>query len=350
MAAMQIDIIWELAMRAMGRSIAAAMLLIPLAGLRADEFTIEKTEQGVRIQAAGQLVAEYLTRSGNKPVLFPLLGPTGKRMTRGFPIEPQAGETHDHVHQRGLWFTHGDVNGVNFWSHDNNAGRIEHQEFSELAGGATAKVSTRNDWLAPSGEKVCSDTRTFVFSIDRGADSAAAKEASSGDKSASMIDVEINILAGERDVTFGDTKEGSFGTRVADVIRVEAKAGGQIVNSAGQLDDKAWGQPADWVDYHGTIDDQLVGIAIFNHPASFNYPTRWHVRGYGLFAANPFGLQAFDPAQAPRPYVLPAGKSLLLRYRVVLHRGDEKQARLEQRFAEYARMQFAVPLQPAILR
>ena len=109
---------------------------------------------------------------------------------------------------------------------------------------------------------------------------------------------------------------------VAETMRVEAKQGGQIVNSEGQRDDKAWARRAAWVDYHGPLDGETVGIAILNHPSSFRYPTYWHVRTYGLFAANPFGVRDFTRAPgADGSYEIAPGKSLTLRYRVLLHRG-----------------------------
>ena len=71
-----------------------------------------------------------------------------------------------------------------------------------------------------------------------------------------------------------------------------------------------------------------MGIAIFNHPSSFRYPTGWHVRTYGLFAANPFAERSFaGKDRRGRSYTLPQGKEIVLRYRVFLHRGDEKKAR-----------------------
>jgi hypothetical protein len=125
---------------------------------------------------------------------------------------------------------------------------------------------------------------------------------------------------------------------VADTMRVDAKKGGRIINSRGQADAAAWAQPAEWVDYHGPLDGQIVGIAILNHPNSFRYPTRWHVRTYGLFAANPFGEREFaGDTSHPVSYTLPEGKEITLRYRILLHRGDEKQGHIAEAFAEFAK-------------
>jgi Methane oxygenase PmoA len=48
------------------------------------------------------------------------------------------------------------------------------------------------------------------------------------------------------------------------------------------------------------------------------YPTYWHARGYGLFAANPLGRSIFDPKQPPFNYTIKKGTSVTFRYRVLL--------------------------------
>ena len=287
------------------------------------EITAERSADGVVIKIDGQLFTEYLVRSGGKPALWPILGPTGKRMTRDYPMLDHAGEAKDHPHHRSLWFTHGEVNGENFWLEGDKAGTIAHQEFLTVASGKPAIVATRNDWLAKGGEKVCEDRRTLRFDSD-------------GD--ARWIDFDITITATGGPVIFGDTKEGTFGMRVAESMCVDAKRGGRIVNSRQQVDADAWGQAAPWVDYHGPVEGQTVGIAIFNHPSSFRFPTCWHVRTYGLFAANPFGLHDFTrAARGAGDFTLSAGKSVTFRYRVLLHRGDEKEGKVAEAFAAYSK-------------
>ena len=278
------------------------------------------------VKIDGQLFTEYLVKSGTKPILWPIIGPTGKPMTRDYPMRDRPGEQKDHPHQRSLWFTHGDVNGVNFWAEPGQAsyvGRIEHLRFVKVASGKPAVIVTQNAWLGTDGKKICEDQRTLRFDTD-------------GD--ARWIDFDVTIKAADKPVTFGDDKEGTFGVRVAQSLSVDAKQGGKIVNSRGQVDEAAWGQTAPWVDYHGPIDDQTVGIAIFNHPSSFRFPTYWHVRTYGLFAANPFGVHAFGKGKATDgAYTIRPGKSITLRYRVFLHRGDEKQGKVAEAFAVYSK-------------
>jgi hypothetical protein len=239
-------------------------------------------------------------------------------------MRDRAGEKKDHVHQRSLWFTHGDVNGVNFWAETgtDKLGVIKHVKFLKLASGKPAVIAAEDDWLAPDGKRVCEDQRTLRFDTD-------------GD--ARWIDFDIVIKATDGPVTFGDTKEGAFGLRVAHSLCVDAKQGGRIVNSRGQVDQAAWAQAAPWVDFYGPVDGETVGIAVFNHPSSFHFPTYWHARTYGLLAANPFGLHEFTRGKQRGGYTIPQGQSITLRYRVLLHRGDEKDAKVAAAYAAYAR-------------
>lgn len=306
--------------------ITLAMLVVGLcaSSLHAAKFTLEKSDEGVTVKCDGQLFTQYLVKSGTKPILWPIVGPTGKEMTRGYPMRAARGaEKDDHVHQRSFWFDHGDVNGISFWAESPGSGTLEHLEFLTLTEGEQAVIRTRNAWKTPDGKVLCEDVRTLTF----GAHQAAR-----------WIDFSVTVKALEPQVVFGDTKEGSFGVRVASNMPVEEKAGGRIVNSNGLVDEQAWGKQAAWVDYYGPVEGEIVGLAILNHPASLRYPTYWHVRTYGLFAANPFGLHDFlnDPG-ADGSLTLAGGESFSLHYRVILHVGDEKAAGIAEAFERYAK-------------
>jgi hypothetical protein len=147
----------------------------------------------------------------------------------------------------------------------------------------------------------------------------------------------VIVTAVADEVKFGDTKEGSFGLRIAESMRVDRKLGGKIVTSEGLEDDKAWGQPAKWVDYYGPVQGEQLGIAILNHPSSFRYPTHWHVRTYGLFAANPWGLGDFSKGKENGEHTMKKGESFKLGYRVIFHKGNEKDGKIAEAFAEYAK-------------
>ena len=286
------------------------------------KVTVEKSDGGAIVKIDGDLFTEYLTKSGNKPVLWPIIAPGGKRITRGYPIEPQPGETDDHVHQRGLWFTHGDVNGVMFWNQDKGSGEIRHRELTKLESDEQGVIGSINDWLAPDGKRVCTEEQTWRFS---------------GDDQVRIIDATLTLHASDGELIFGDNKEGSFGLRVADSIRVDSMKGGKIVNSEGATDKSVWGRPAAWVDYHGPIEGQSLGVAILDHPSNPSHPVRWHVRTYGLFAANPFTRKGFDPSLSRATVTVPKGESITFKYRVIVHRGDEQEGRIAERYAEFVK-------------
>ena len=283
---------------------------------------VELISQGRRIEVRvdGKLVTEYVPDDGPKPYFYPLIGPSGASMTRAFPMKKVEGEKYDHPHHRSLWFTHGSVNKVDFWSEAPGHGRIVETSRPTVAGGlAVGTIRTTDDWLAPDGKKVCEDERIVRI------------HATKKDR---VLDFDVTLKATEGPVTFGDTKEGMFGLRVASSMDVTAKKGGKIVNAEGIENTTAWGKPSPWVDYTGPVDGKTVGIAILNHPSSFRYPTTWHVRDYGLFAANPFGWHDFGQKTSGE-YVLPKGESISFRYRVILHDGDTASAALPDAFRSY---------------
>lgn len=291
--------------------------------LRAEEVRLINQTDGVDVRIGDQLFTKYVIKSGNKPILFPLVGPTGKQMTRGYPMRPAtAEEKADHPHHRSFWFTHGEVNGVDFWAENPKSGTIKHREFVELKPGPTAKIVTRNDWIDVEGKKVCEDERTWVFGAADGI---------------RWIDSDITVTASEGELHFGDTKEGSFGVRMAGGLAVDDKLGAKIVNAEGLADGAAWGKRSTWVDYYGPLEGETVGIAILNHPQSFNHPTPWHVRTYGLFTANPFGQKSFDSKAETSQFKIAKGEKLRLRHLTILHTGDEKTAKIAERYADYAR-------------
>jgi hypothetical protein len=286
-------------------------------------------------------VMTHRSASGPKPYMYPLFGPDGVKITRAFPMADVAGEDRDHFHQRSLWFTHGNVNGFDFWASDPlnkpspKFGSIKETSRDVVTSGLLLGMyRTTDDWLDPSGKPICTDER-IVRIYPRphvGLDGVTGAKVS---LPLLLIDYDVTIKASHGPVTFGDTKEGMFGLRVASSMDVDKKKGGKITNAEGLTDGAAWGKASPWVDYVGPVDGKTVGVAILNHPSSFRYPTTWHVRTYGLFAANPFGWHDFGMNKSGE-YTLPANESITFRYRLVLHEGDTANAHLEEAFRAYA--------------
>ena len=298
------------------------------------QSAVQITEQPdrLRVEINGKHFTDYIFKETPRPYCYPLLGPGGTPMTRNFPMKTIEGEDHDHKHHRSLWFTHGNVNGLDFWSEDRDFGKVVHQSFTKVASGEKeGLIISRNQWTAKDGAVVCTDERTLrIYSRP---------------DNERLFDFEITLTAGKSDVTLGDTKEGTMALRLNETMRLKpnkenvGKPVGHIVNSEGVRDGATWGKRAAWCDYYGPVEGKTLGLAIFDHPQNPRHPTWWHVRDYGLFAANPFGKHDFEslPDKAAGNLVVAAGKSITFRYRVYIHEGDEKQADVAGRYADYVK-------------
>ena len=264
--------------------------------LRASGLSFETHGRNLKVKLDQQLLTEYHLGVGNKPFFFPLIGPTGESYTRTYPMSILPDEDHDHPHQRSCWFTFGNVNGVDFWSEGKRFGTIkETGRKLVVAGPVVGRLTTTNEWRAADDRRFCVDERTVTFYRT---------------KTARIIDFEFRIAANDGPVTFNDTKEGMFGIRVASSMDVTKKKGGKITNAEGLTDEKAWGKPSPWVDYVGPVKDK-IGRDRHHQPsaAAFAIPTTWHVRTYGLFAANPFGWHDFGRPERG-DYTIPGGQAI----------------------------------------
>ncbi|MGB0595881.1 MAG: PmoA family protein [Rubripirellula sp.] len=271
----------------------------------AAEVQWNEDANGWTIEQDGKLFAGYLLDSNGKPIIYPLQSADGRRVVRNFPmLEGTKSERSDHDHHRSMWLTHGDVNGIDFWLDDAHCGKIvQRTGQAATTNDGSVVIQTENDWLAPDGKRLLSDTRRFEFRTLKGR---------------RIIDCDFLLKATDGDVNFGDTKEGSFGMRIAGTMKVDAKLGGKITNAEGLNDKQAWGKKSSWVNYTGPVDGRPAGITIHDHPSSFQHPCRWHVRTYGLFAANPFGVHHFVGGKKTEGVVLKSGESMRLSYRVVI--------------------------------
>jgi hypothetical protein len=271
----------------------------------------------------------------SKPYLHPLRSASGKVVTRRYPMESVPGETHDHPHHRGLWFSHGNVNGYDFWSNEpsQHAGKntkIVLKSVGKAAGGKESGViEAAFDWNDPQGKTLLTESRTMTFYAG---------------PSRRVIDFDITLAAVEK-VTFGDTKEGTFAIRLAPWLEEPTKESlsspkrtGRMVDSEGRHGEaQIWGHRANWVDYSGEGEGEKLGIAILDHPANPRHPTYWHARSYGLFAANIFGLHDFkNDKTADGSLALDPGHSIRFRYRVIIHSGDHETARIAEEYAKFA--------------
>lgn len=342
--------------------LALALAAAPVLTANAAEgVKLTQKSDRVTIEINGELFTEYWFQGNQHPAtiskkkdgkvesvqlptkhvyFWPVMGPGGISMTRGWPMNPEAkNEQQDHPHHRGLWYAHGDVNRIDFWSEEEKAGRIVHDQFLEMKSGPTeGLLRTSCKWVAPDGSVTCTDERVFrVYNRPN---------------NERLFDFEITIKApADKPIVMGDTKEGSMSIRVAESMRVatadkKVPGKGHIINSEGVENDTAWGKRAAWCDYNGPVQDKHLGVAIFDHPSNPVHPTYWHVRTYGLFSVNPFGIAEFEKkpvdkknkeAAKPGDLTIPAGQSKTWKYRFYMHEGDEKAANVAGRYVEYTK-------------
>ena len=315
------------------RHLALSLVLITgtLCSHAAQGVQVTDQDGRVRVEINGRLFTEYHYRNVPRPFFYPVLGVGEAPMTRNFPMKTVPGEETDHKHHRGLWYGHQLVNGISFWGETGKEGKIVHDQFLELQGGTDSGIiKARNRWVAPNGSIVCTDVRTIR--IWNRAD-------------VRVLDFDITFEAGATELVFGDDKDGAMSIRVAESMRLKHPKGsadkptGHIVLSTGARDQETWGKQAAWCDYHGPVDGKTVGVAIFDHPANPRHPTWWHVRDYGLFAANPFGKRHFEKLKDPKAgeFKVPAGQNVTWRYRFYFHAGDEKQADVAGQYSDYVK-------------
>ncbi len=282
--------------------------------------------------------AFFISSAEPKPFLHPLRSASGKIVTRRYPMELVEGEAKDHPHHRGVWFTHGDVNGYDFWGNEpsqkgagKGKGKIAVRKVGALVSGKkSGSMEVVFDWEYPNGKPILTETRRMTFYSQ---------------PALRTIDFDITLRALDEPVKFGDTKEGTFAIRLASELEepgshkiMKPVRTGRMVSADGKVGEKEiWGSRAPWVDYSGEIEGEKLGIAMFDHPANPRHPTYWHARGYGLFAANPFGVHDFTRgAGGDGSMTLEPGASWRFRYRVVVHPGDVQTAGIAGLYKKYA--------------
>jgi hypothetical protein len=300
-------------------------------------FVNKKVDKKIDVMIDGKLFTSYCWYDNVfKPVLYPVFTSAGTEITRGFPLKPRAGERNDHMHQIGIWLNYGNVSGFDFWGNGStgkrspNGGEVKHLKVAKLLGGNGEGVMvTRESWLDPAGKELLAENTEYHF-IAKG--------------SIRIIDRITTLTATGNTVTMKDTKEGMFGIRVArqlelpskeDVTLTDAQGNptivkalsnegvtGNYISSEGVTGEAVWSTRARWMDLYGIIGDEKISLVVCDHPKNQSYPTYWHARGYGLFAANPLGAKDFTQGKEELNFSIPAGKSTTFRYRVIVNSGS----------------------------
>ena len=276
-----------------------------------------ETDRRVDVLVGGKPFTSYIwPTSLKKPVLYPLRTASGTVVTRGYPLEPRGKERIDHPHHAGLWFNYGDVNGLDFWNNSSaikeadapKMGTILHRSVKNSKSGAgEGSLDVVTEWVNHMGKPLLKEDVHFVFRAHDGFRS---------------IDRITTLTALDTTVRFTDNKEGVIGIRVArgleqpsttpekftdasgraTTVAVLDNEGvtGKYVSSEGKEGDAVWGTRGKWTMLTGTVGAEPVTLAILDHPKNVGFPTYWHARGYGLFAANPLGQNQHLVAEGRR--------------------------------------------------
>lgn len=260
----------------------------------------------------------------NKPYVAVLRGPSGRNM-----LEDSPG---DHVHHHGIWWGHGDVNGVDFYlevpAPGRKLGRIDHVEFTEVIDdNPDYGFAQKLDWIDHEGRKVIDETRKAALNFV--------------DTETLTLDLASTYTARD-DLAFGTTKESVLpGIRMAEALT--SVCGGHIRASiqleSGEMgstggETRIFGKPATWFDYWGErkaiygLDDVTEGLACFDHPSNPNHPNPVFVRAYG--PNSPFQGHHFTG-----PAKLAEGESWTYRHRIVVHSGDTEAADIAGKYARW---------------
>ena len=307
----------------------------------------------VDITIDGQPFTSYVfERSQKKPFLYPLRTASGTVVTRGYPLEPRPFERTDHPHHIGLWFNYGDVNGLDFWNNSDaipaeraaKMGTIVHKRVIEATSGKDkGTLNVEMDWVDSNGTVLVKENSRFVFR---------------GDAESRVIDRISRLTALKDVVALGDTKEGLLGIRVARGLEQPSKTPeeltdaegkptktrvlnndgvvGNYVGSDGKTGDAVWGTRGPWMMLGGKVGSEPVTLAILDHPSNPGFPTIWHARGYGLFAANNLGQKAFDPKLTERTLTLQPSQSVTFRHRVLILNGAPDAGRMAAEHKTFA--------------
>ena len=302
-------------------------------------ITANEVQKRIDITVDGKPFTSYIYPDDlMKPVLYPLRTAKGTLVTRGWPIDPRPGERVDHPHHVGMWFNYGNVNGLDFWNNStaipaekkSGFGTISHVGVNKMvADDNKAELAVTMNWHKPDGAILLKQDSRYIFTKE-------------GEQLAIELTTKLTSL--KEDVSFADNKEGLLGIRVArelehpstepqiftdangiasDVAKLNNEGvTGKYRSSEGIEGDDVWSTRGKWVNLNGQIGNEQISLVILDHPKNVGYPTYWHARGYGLFAANPLGQKEFSKGKETLNFKLKAGQSVVFKYKVLINSGS----------------------------
>ncbi|HEY3760228.1 MAG TPA: PmoA family protein [Verrucomicrobiae bacterium] len=312
----------------------------------------DEASNRVDVLVDGQPFTSYIWPDTlKKPVLFPLRTSSGTLITRGWPMEPRPGERTDHPHHVGFWFNYENVNGVDFWN-DSTAlpaeqqakmGRIVHQRILKTNSGKNrGELEVEMDWLMPSNELILHETADFIFHAAPGV---------------RIVDRISTLTALDKPVVFKDSKDGLIGLRVrreleqpsTDAVTYTDASGrpttvkamntngvtGLYRSSEGLTGDAVWATRGRWTMLTGKVKQEDITLVMFDNPLNAGFPTYWHARGYGLFAANPLGQAVFSNGKEKLNFTIQPKQSATFRYRLAIIDGAATTNMVEKLYNQF---------------
>ncbi|WP_413666925.1 PmoA family protein [Mucilaginibacter sp. Mucisp86] len=299
---------------------------------------VKSAENKIDILIGGKPFTTFLFPDTlEKPVLYPLRSANGALVTRGFPLAPRPGDPTDHPHHIGLWFNFENLNGLDFWNNSyaipaakkSGYGWIRTDKILEMKDGKKGVLAYHANWTDQQKQVILEEQTRFEFS---------------GNAQERIID-RVTTLTADKDALFKDAKDGMLGLRLAHELQIpdpadqkftddkgnvtivkggtDKVANGTYLTSEGKTGNDAWSTRGVWCKVYGKIGADSVSVAIIDHPQNPNYPTFWHARGYGLFAANPLGEKIFTNGKSEKNLMLKKGESVTFRYRIIIHNGPQ---------------------------
>jgi hypothetical protein len=318
-------------------------------------LTVNESGRRVDVTIDGKPFTSYIWPvTVKKPILYPIRDAHGTLVTRGWPMDPRPGERVDHPHHVGLWLTYENVNGIDFWNNSDaiktsdapKMGTIVHRRIASTKSGDRGDLVTESDWMLHDGTTLLRERTEYVFA---------------GDATSRTIDRITTLTALDKRVRFDDAKDGMLGMRVARQLELPATKAevftdisgrktevpkldntgitGNYVTSEGRQGNDAWGTRGRWCVLTGKIANDTVSIGILDHPENPGYPTYWHARDYGLFAANPLGQKVFSNGREALGFALEPKQSVTLRHRILIVDGGltpDRADREQKAFAQEA--------------
>lgn len=339
--------------RAASLLIALPLLVAPASAQSRVQVVPDEAARRVDVTVDGKPFTSYIWPTTlKKPVLYPLRSAKGTLVTRGYPLDPRGGERTDHPHHVGLWFNHGDVNGLDFWNNLDDLpaaraakmGTIVHRKIVDAKSGeGQGELTVETEWQKPDGVALLRERTQFVFRADG---------------QSRTVDRITTLTALGEPVVFTDNKEGVLGLRVARALEHpttqpdlftdangraqttktldNTSVTGQYTSSEGLKGDAVWGTRGRWTMLTGTVEAEPVTLAMLDHPSNTGFPTYWHARGYGLFAANPLGEKVFSNGKSELNARLAPNASLVFRHRIVVLGGHATADTVEKLYREFS--------------